>query len=88
MSNEQLVSEAFDALEQGLMRTTGMTLGQIREISRGQQRARAGLTMEEINTIRQLADGNVWSQADLADIYGVHPSTVSRIVNNPRYMTN
>lgn len=80
MTSEQLIHEAIDTMEQGLKARTGMTLAAIREITRGQQKARAGLTRADAEAIRSLKNEG-YVQSDLAYKFDVNPSTISRIVN-------
>lgn len=80
MTNEELVNEAIDTMEQGLRAKTGMSLATIRGITRNQQKARAGLTREDAETIRTMKNDG-FAQSELAVMYDVNPSTISRIVN-------
>jgi len=83
MNAEQsrMINETLEVMEIGLVARTGLSLQEIREVTRGQQRARAGLTRSDALTIRDRHKSGLWTQAQLANIYDVHPSTVSRIVN-------
>ena len=76
------IQRAFEAMERGVAAQTGKSVKQVRQIVRGNAGGgKVGLTFEDAAYIRAAVAAGQNSQAEMARMYSVNGSTISRIVN-------